>query len=221
MKKVFILLCTIAVFASCNSAPQKQTTSTNEKTNTDMNVKDKSFDELFTKVDSAEIMPTLTKLILEEANTVITAGEASQYNSMMANWQVLGNYFMQPIPTTMCLLGAGRYTLEFIRKEQSYTMSFFPDEYKDEAMKFGFRSGRNSDKMKETTLTHVLTPSGNPTYKEANVVIESRLFEITTVNPNDFYTKDGKKFVVDGAKDNNGDYHKLVLGRITNVWVRK
>ncbi len=223
MKKVIILLSAIAVFASCNNTSQKQPASENTNLNkiTDMDVTDKSFDELFTKVDSAEIIPTLTKLILEEANTVITAGGASQYNSQMANWQVLSNYFMQPIPTTLCLLGASRYTLEFIRTEQSYTMSFFPDEYKNEAMKFGSRSGRNSDKMKETKLTHVLTPSGNPTYKEANVVIESHLFEITTVNPDDFYTEDGKKFVVDGAKDNNGDYHKLVFGRITNVWIRK
>lgn len=221
MKKGIILLCAIAVFASCSNASPKQETNENSNKITDMNVKDKSFDELFTKVDSAEIMPTLTKLILKEANTVITAGGTSKYNSQMANWQVLSNFFMQPTPMTFCLLGASRYTLEFIRQEQSYTMSFFPDEYKAEAMKFGFRSGRNSDKMKETTLTHVLTPSGNSTYKEANVVIESRLFEITTVNIDDFYTEDGKKFVVDGAKDNNGENHKLVFGRITNVWVRK
>ena len=43
------------------------------------------------------------------------------------------------------------------------------------------QAGRDTDKMKETKLTHVLTQVGNSTYKEAQVVVEYQLFETTTV----------------------------------------
>ncbi len=220
MKKAFILLCTIAVFTACNNTSQQQQANESNNTNTviDMNIKDKSFEELFTKVDNSEIRKTLSKLMSKEDHTVITAGTDEHYNSMAASWEALGHYFEKP--TTLCLLGAGRYTLEFIKEQQTYTMSFFPGQFKGDVMAFGTKSGRNSDMMKETKLTHVLTPSGNSTYKEANVVIECRLFEITTVNPTDFYDEDGKKFVEDALKEAN-DYHKLVFGTVTNIWVRK
>ncbi len=220
MKKVIFLLCACAMLASCNNAPQKQAAAqTNPLNNvTDMNVKDKSFDELFTKVDSAEIVQTLAQLMVAEDHTVITAGTESKFNSMPASWEAMGRYFRQP--TTFCLLGANRYTLEFIKQQQSYTMSFFPKQYTADVMDFGRRSGRDTDKMSETRLTHVQTPSANITYKQAYAVIECRLFEITTVNPSDFYTADGKKFVEDALNEAN-DYHKLVFGTITNVWVKK
>ncbi len=189
MKNVVMSLCMIAVFASCDGASKKQETNKNENSNPtiDMHVKDKSFDELFKPVNPAEIRETLSKLMVQEDHTVITAGTESLYNSMAASWEVLGRYFSEP--TTLCLLGANRYTLEFIRKEQAYTMSFFPTQYNDDVMAFGRRSGRDSGKMKESKLTHVVTPSGNITYKEANVVIECDLFEVTTVHPDDFYTE--------------------------------
>jgi flavin reductase (DIM6/NTAB) family NADH-FMN oxidoreductase RutF len=183
-----------------------------------MNVKDKSFEELFRLVEPDEVKKNLTELMVEEDNTVLTAGSESHYNSMAASWEAMFRYFREP--KTFCFLGAKRYTLELIRKHQSYTMSFMPEQYQSEMFAFGAKSGRDSDKMKETKLTAVSTPSGNMTYKEARVVIECRLFEITSTHPDDFYTEDGKNFVENGYNEGN-DYHKLVFGTVTNVWVRK
>ncbi|MBP7105450.1 MAG: hypothetical protein KBA83_10030, partial [Fermentimonas sp.] len=59
------------------------------------------------------------------------------------------------------MLRSNRYTLELIRKENRYTMSFFDREYQEEIVKFGMSSGRDSNKkMTNTTLTAVETPSG-------------------------------------------------------------
>lgn len=52
------------------------------------------------------------------------------------------------------------------------------------------------------------------------IFIECRLFEITTVHPDDFYVEEGRAFVENAYKEAD-DYHKLVFGTITNVWVRK
>ena len=51
-------------------------------------------------------------------------------------------------------------------------------------------------------------------------MLECNLVEVTTVSPDDFYTEEGRKFVVD-AHAETGEYHKMVFGEITNVWRRK
>jgi flavin reductase (DIM6/NTAB) family NADH-FMN oxidoreductase RutF len=99
-------------------------------------------------------------------------------------------------------------------------MSYFDETEKGDILLFGMKSGRDSDKMKESKLTSVQTPSGNMTYKEARIVIECKPVEITTISPDDFYTEEGRKFVVD-AQAETGDYHKMVFGEITAVWIRK
>jgi flavin reductase (DIM6/NTAB) family NADH-FMN oxidoreductase RutF len=69
-------------------------------------------------------------------------------------------------------------------------------------------------------LTAVQTPSGNTTYKEARLVIECKLTEVTTVAPDDFYTSEGKNFIEE-AYEEAKEYHKIVFGEITGVWINK
>lgn len=224
MKKFLSAILITTFLFSCGGA-QKDTTSA-EKSTTDStdvityaNVKSKSFDELFKKIEPTELTENVFKLVGKDYS-VITAGTDSLYNSMTASWGGWGQLF--EVPVTWCFLNASRYTLEFIKKEQNYTMTYFPDQFKDQVIAFGSKSGRSSDKMKETTLNYVKTPSGNITYKEAKLIIECKLVEITETNPKDFYSEKGKEFVEKGKKDGNGkEYHKLVFGDITAVWIRK
>jgi flavin reductase (DIM6/NTAB) family NADH-FMN oxidoreductase RutF len=194
----------------------KSTTEKEPQKTTD-NVKEKSFDELFKSISPEEIEDNVFKLVGKDF-TVITAGKIPEHNSMTASWGGMGILFQKPV--TWCFLRASRYTLELIRKEQTYTMSYFPDERKEQVLFFGSKTGKNTDKMKESTLTAMQTPSGNTTYKEARLVIECKLTELTTVAPDDFYTSEGKNFIEE-AYDEVKEYHKLVLGEITNVWISK
>jgi hypothetical protein len=57
-------------------------------------------------------------------------------------------------------------------------------------------------------------------YKEARLIIECKLVEVTTVSPDDFYTEEGRSFIVEAHAETN-DYHKIVFGEITSVWMRK
>ena len=176
-----------------------------------------SFNDIFTQIDAKEIPESVFKLVGSDYS-VITAGDPSLYNSMVASWGGGGILFEKP--TTWCFLRSNRYTLEIIRKKETYTMSYFDDEYKKDFLLFGKKSGRNSDKMKESKLSVIQPPSGNLSYKEAKLIIECKLAEVTTVAPGDFYTEQGKKFVEDAHAETN-DYHKIVFGEITNVWIRK
>ncbi len=148
--------------------------------------------------------------------TVITAGEDP--NSMVASWGGLGIMFNKPV--TWCFLRANRYTLEKIRETGTYTFCYFPAQYKGEILKFGSASGRNTDKMDQTKLTPMEIPHGVPAYEEAKVIIECKLIAAPTVSKDEFYTEEGKDFL-QGGYDEAKDWHKLVYGEITNIYIKK
>lgn len=175
------------------------------------------FSDLFQAISPEQITENVFKTVGKDWHC-ITAGNDSLFNSMTASFGGWGILFSKP--ATWCMLRADRYTLEIMRKQQTYTMSYFDDQYKSQLLLFGSKSGRNSQKMSETTLTPVKTPQGNISYKEARLIIECKLIEVTTVSPDDYYSEEGRKFVTD-AYDEIKKYHKLVFGEITGVWIRK
>lgn len=99
-------------------------------------------------------------------------------------------------------------------------MCYFPEQYKNDIMQFGIKSGINTDKMDKTALTPMDTPAGVPAYKEARVIIECRLIAASTVSKDEFYTEEAKEFL-QGGYDEAKDWHKLVYGEITNIYVKK
>ena len=203
---------------ACNNTSQQLETKTKQSKTMTMKqneIKALSFDELFVAADVKDLG---TPFAIGEDFSVLTAGDSNHYNSMVASWGGWGILFERP--SIYHFLRSNRYTLELMRKKNTYTVSLFPAEYKDQIMIFGGSSGRDSNKMKETALTAVATPSGNMTYKEAAVVLECKLSEVTTVSPDDFLNDSDKQFVVD-AHAETGEYHKMIFSEITNVWVRK
>ncbi|MDR2129666.1 MAG: flavin reductase [Odoribacteraceae bacterium] len=218
MKHSLIVL--MGLLAGCNTpAPKGEGKVANEQGTSQAmeNVKEKTFDELFTPVAPRDIVGNVFRLVGEDY-TVITSGTGEDYNSMTASYGGWGILFNEP--STWCFLRANRYTLEYIRREKRYTMTYFDEPYRDQVMLFGTSSGRDSDKMKKHTLSAVKTPAGSVAYKEAKLIIECELTEITTVQPADYYSEEGRSFVVK-AHEEVKEYHKLVFGKITGAWVRK
>jgi flavin reductase (DIM6/NTAB) family NADH-FMN oxidoreductase RutF len=204
-------------FTACTGNAQRSNTTA--PTLSREQIKTRSFDQLFKAIDVKAIPEDVFTLVGEDFS-ILTAGTPTHYNSMVASWGGWGVLFNKP--QAFSFLRSSRYTLELIRKEGTYTMTFFDVEFKDDIMKFGQASGRSSDKMKETALTSVQTPNGNMAFKEAKLIIELKLTQVTTVSPDDFLVPDSRKFVVDANPDGNPNaYHKIVFGEITNVWVRK
>jgi len=176
--------------------------------------KEKNFDQLFKQISPEEICDNVFTM----GFTVITAGKEDRYNSMIGSGGGFGLLFKKP--TTWSLLKADRYTLEIIQEEQTYTLSYFPNEYKAQALFLGSESGRDSQKMKEVELTSVQTPSGDMSFKEARLILECKLTAITTPDPDDFCSQEARDYISEAYKEAS-DYRKLVFGEITHVWVKK
>lgn len=225
MKKIVFLgfAATVFMLWGCGGNSRNNTTEENKATVelpslSREEIKNSSFADLFKTIEVEEITDDIFTLVSKDFS-VLTAGNPSHFNSMVAGWGGWGILFSKP--AVFSFLRSNRYTLELMRKEQRYTMTFFDDEFKEDILKFGMSSGRDSDeKMKNTKLTSVQTPDGNMAYKEAKLIIECKLIEVTTVSPNDFYTAEGRKFIEDAYAETN-DYHKMVFGEITHTWIRK
>lgn len=212
MKNIFYTLITTICFSGFAIA-QKQGQTKTEKTLTVKN----NFEEIFKSISPKEIDKNVFKLFSEN-HSVLTSGTENDYNSMTASWGGWGQLFEQS--TAWNILGGKRYTLEYIKKNETYTVTFFEETYKDQVLFLGSKSGRNSNKMKEVKLTKIVTPSGLITYKEAMLILECKLVQVTPVKAEDFKTKYGKDFISKAFND-SGAYHNLIFGEITNVWVRK
>jgi flavin reductase (DIM6/NTAB) family NADH-FMN oxidoreductase RutF len=191
------------------------------KTTNIINIQEMNFNQLFKQISAEEIFRNVYTLVGEgfpiKGFSVITAGKEGHYNSMIGGCG-LGTLFRKP--TTWCLIRSDRYTLELILKEQTYTMSYFPAAYKKQILFLGSKSGRDSEKMNEVELTSVQTPSGDMTFKEAKLIIECKLTQITTPNPDDFYSQEAKDWIKKTYKEAS-DYRKYVFGEITQVWLKK
>lgn len=223
MKKIFIpLLFAVVLLSGCNGQQGNSTSNEccEDKQATKLTreeIKSRPFSELFDTIDVRNIKEDVFTLVGEDYG-ILTAGTPEKSNSMVTSWGGWGIVFGKP--GVFHFLRSNRYTLELMREQQAYTVSYFDSEFKDDIMQFGMKSGRDSDKMKETKLTAVQTPDGNPAYKEAKIILECRLAEVTTVAPENFYNDEDRKFVTD-AHAETGDWHKLVLSQITKAWVRK
>ncbi|MDR2824445.1 MAG: flavin reductase family protein [Prevotellaceae bacterium] len=218
MKNFLIFSIIFAGFA-CTKATQKQAKDLENQRQAISyeGIADRSFSELFTEIKPKELVESPITLASRN-NIVITAGNVTDYNSMVAGDGGVGVLMGKAV--TFCGLRGNRYTLEVLLKDSIYTFSVFDERFRADFMKFGEKSGRDSQKMKETALTAVSTPSGLMTFKEARLVIECQLAQTHTINPNELYATKNKQFFVDAQKE-VGSWHKIVFGDITHVWVRK
>ena len=177
-----------------------------------------NIEQLFKKKSPEDIKDNVFTLV-GKVFPVVTVGKDDNYNSMTASGGGMVLLFRKP--HTMLIFPSNRYTLELIEKEQTYTMSYFSDEYRKQVLFLGSKSGRDSEKMKEVELTSICLSSGNMSFKEARLIIECKLTQITVpVFPDDFYSKEAKDYLSEPYKD-PGEHRKYVFGEITDVWERQ
>ena len=99
---------------------------------------------------------------------LITAGNMESFNMMTISWGGMGTIWSKPVVTSY--IRTSRYTHEFVDREDYFTISFFPEEYKKILGVLGSKSGRDMDKMKESGLTPK-TVGESVTFEEAEVTL--------------------------------------------------
>jgi len=100
-----------------------------------------------------------------------TAGTEGRYNTCTIAWGSLGTIWGGPgkgRSIVTVYINPDRYTWEFMKESDTFTVSFFPDSFRQALGYLGSHSGRDSDKVAEAGLTP-RTLAGGVTFEEAEL----------------------------------------------------
>ncbi|MCR5594610.1 MAG: flavin reductase [Lachnospiraceae bacterium] len=139
---------------------------------------------------------------------LLTAGNEDKFNTMTISWGGLGTIWNKPAATVY--VRQSRYTHEFMDDNDLFTVSFYPEEYKDVLGVLGSRSGRDMDKMTGSGLNAVKA-GGSMSFKEAEVTLVCRkLFKQCLMKEN------MPKDVADTLYASN-DLHDMYIGEVVEI----
>ena len=110
------------------------------------------------------------------------------FNTMTASWGQLGVLWNKNVIT--CYIRPNRYTYEYVEKGDTFTVSFYGEEYRKALSFCGSHSGRDCDKAKETGLTPAEV-DGCMAFEEAELVLVCRKLYSYDLQESGFLTDDG------------------------------
>jgi len=144
---------------------------------------------------------------------LLTAGTMENCNMMTVAWGSIGCMWNRPF--VQIVVRPQRYTLQFIENSDSFTLCGFPGKYRDNLRHLGSVSGRNTDKLADTSLT--LKPSvsvASPSYHQASLILECRKMYSQNMDPAGFITDFPKRVYPDK------DYHRIYFGEILKAFTQ-
>ena len=113
-------------------------------------------------------MKDIVKILCDKLNNewaLLTAGNKKKFNSMTISWGSFGVLWFKNVVTVY--VRPERYTLEFLQKQDYFTVSFYDKKYKKDLQILGTKSGRDTNKMQEISLTPKFLDTGI-TFNEAS-----------------------------------------------------
>lgn len=147
---------------------------------------------------------------------LITAGTPDSFNSMTASWGAMGHIWGKPV--AIITVRDTRYTYEFLQREEGFTLSFYPEQYRGALTLMGSKSGRDSDKISESGLTPVTTPDGLVAYGEARIILECARVYSDAIDKNNFTGKYHNEITNTHYSEENTS-HTMFIAEIKKVWV--
>lgn len=165
---------------------------------------------MFKEILATEIKENLIDCIANEW-TLISAGNEGGFNMMTASWGFAGELWGSN--AVQVFIRPQRYTLGFVENEDRFALSFYGDN-KGIHKICGSKSGRDTDKVKETGLTPVFA-DGTVYFEEARLVIICKKQYADSIKEECFIDKDPLKWY------ENKDYHRFFIGKIEKVLIKE
>ncbi len=214
--KAKILLPVISFFllvASCTNSSDKKATDQSSESN----VTSTDWQSRYDKIEASDLPDNVIQLIGKEW-MLVTAGTKNSYNTMTASWGGIG--YIWERPSTFIFIRDTRYTYQFLQREESFTLSFFDEKYRNALRICGTRSGRDTNKIEEAGLSPLETPSGLMSFGEARMIIECKKMFVQELDYANL-TAPYKTKIMEEAYKNESSKHQMFISEITNIWVKK
>ncbi|MBR6045374.1 MAG: flavin reductase [Ruminococcus sp.] len=141
---------------------------------------------------------------------LVTAGNADGFNTMTASWGFAGIMWGKPCAVTV--IRPQRYTKEFIDREETFTLSFYPEECRQALGICGSKSGRDTDKCAATGLVPV-EADGSVAFEQAKLVFVCRKLYAAPLEAGGFIDTSLIQSMYSGE-----DYHTAYIGEIAAVY---
>jgi len=143
---------------------------------------------------------------------LITAGKKEKFNTMTASWGGVGVLWHENVVTTY--IRPGRYTKEFVDANDTFTISFYDEEYRGALNICGSISGRDEDKVKKAGLTPYYIDD-TVAFQEANMILVCRKMYQDPIKPDLFEPSENiSKFYPEK------DYHTMYISKILKVYIK-
>lgn len=212
MKNLLVIISTIFFITSCGKSPQSSITETSND-----QMPSTQWDSLYDKIEANELPDNVFQLIGQEW-MLVTAGNKESFNTMTASWGGLSYVWERPAAITY--IRDTRYTYQFLQREESFTLSFFTEQYRGALNICGNRSGRDTDKVKDAGLTPIETPSGLMSFGEARMIIECKKMLVQELDYANL-TEPYKAKIIEESYNGESAKHQLFISEITNIWIKK
>ena len=164
---------------------------------------------MFKVISAKDIDINLIKAIADEY-MLIAAGDKSGFNMMPASWGFTGEMWGNDCAVAM--IRPQRYTWEFIKKNDYFTLSFYGDR-KDVHKICGSKSGRDVNKAELAGLDPVFE-DGTVYFEQARLVLICKKQYIQQLEADCFTDKEPLRWY-------NDDLHYMVVGKIEKVLVKE
>ena len=144
---------------------------------------------------------------------LVTAGDPGHYNTCTIAWGSLGTIWGGPgggRSIVTVYVNPERYTYDFLKESDTFTVEFFPPEYRKALGYLGSHSGRDGDKVAAAGLTQKEL-AGGVTFEEANLTFVCRkLYQGE-------FQRDGLADEINHGIYENWDPHWMFVGEIIEV----
>lgn len=140
---------------------------------------------------------------------LITAGDSRKLNTMTASWGGLGVLWGSPV--AFIFVRPQRYTLEFLKQQSTFSLSFYEETYRKALNLLGTKSGRDGDKIAEAGLTPAFDHN-TPYFEESRLVLFCEKFYENSLSPAHFKVSEpvAKWYP-------QKDFHTVLIGKISKV----
>lgn len=140
---------------------------------------------------------------------LITSGTVDNYNTMTASWGGMGHLWNKNV--CFVFVRPSRYTYEFMEKNDTFSLSFFPKEWRNVLTICGTKSGRDINKAKETGLIPIAGDNQTTVFEQSRLIIECKKLYYQDILPKNFLDPAIEK------NYNGSDYHRMYVGEILSV----
>ena len=139
---------------------------------------------------------------------LLTAGDKDKYNTMTVSWGGLGTLWSKPVATVY--VRTSRLTHDFMDNGEYFTVSFYPESYRQLLLTLGSKSGRDINKMDLPELT-AKEICNTVTFEEAEITLVCKKLFKQKLDPSNMLPEIAEQFYKGDAE------HDMYIGELVDI----